>query len=69
MDNIEDIYYNKYLKYKYKYLELKGNGIKSMIFGKSQEEIEEEKLYGSELFKKIKSNIEIQTNNTHQLQK
>ena len=27
MDNIEDIYYNKYLKYKYKYLELKGNGL------------------------------------------
>ena len=26
MYNIEDIYYNKYLKYKYKYLELKGKG-------------------------------------------
>ena len=64
MDNIEDIYYNKYLKYKYKYLELKGNGIKSMIFGKSQEEIEEEKLYGPELLERIKSAIETQTNNT-----
>jgi hypothetical protein len=57
MDNIEDIYYNKYLKYKYKYLELKGKG----YFFKSQEEKDEEKLYGPELLEEIKSFI--QTNN------
>ena len=45
MDNIEDIYYNKYLKYKYLYLELKGNG----FFFKSKEEEKEEELYGKEL--------------------
>jgi hypothetical protein len=57
MDNIEDIYYNKYLKYKYKYLELKGKG----FFFKSQEEKNEENLYGPELLEEIKSFI--QTNN------
>ena len=52
MDNIEDIYYNKYLKYKYKYLELKGkgNGILAII----QENIEK-KFYGPELLEEIKS--------------
>ena len=52
MDNIEDIYYNKYLKYKYKYLELKGNGDGlAEIIRKSIEE----KFYGPELLEEIKS--------------
>ena len=59
MDNIEDIYYNKYLKYKYKYLELKGKG----FFFKSQEEKDEEKLYGPELLEEIKNDISIANNN------
>jgi hypothetical protein len=50
MDNIEDIYYNKYLKYKYKYLELKGNGLAEII----RKSIEE-KFYGPELLKEIES--------------
>jgi len=59
MDNIEDIYYNKYLKYKYKYLELKGKG----IFGKSEDEKKEEKLYGPELLEEIKNDISISKKN------
>jgi hypothetical protein len=50
MDNIEDIYYNKYLKYKYKYLELKGNGLAEII----RKSIEEQK-YGVELLNEIKN--------------
>jgi hypothetical protein len=57
MDNIEDIYYNKYLKYKYKYLELKGNGLVLI----AQNNIEEQK-YGVKLLKEIE-NI-TNTNNT-----
>jgi hypothetical protein len=52
MDNIEDIYYNKYLKYKYKYLELKGNGLLLII----QKNIEE-KIYGVELLDEIEKII------------
>ena len=52
MDNIEDIYYNKYLKYKYKYVELKGNGLLLII----QKNIEE-KNYGVELLHEIENII------------
>jgi hypothetical protein len=65
MDNIEDIYYNKYLKYKY--LELKGSSsLYKKITGKSaksQDKIDEENLYGPELLEKIKSNISAAKNN------
>lgn len=50
MDNIEDIYYNKYLKYKYKYLELKGNGLAEIALINI-----EKKFYGPELLEQIKS--------------
>jgi uncharacterized protein YqfB (UPF0267 family) len=52
--NIEDIHYNKYIKYKKKYLELKQSG---GMFFKSTEQIEEEKLYDKDLLDEIKDKI------------
>ena len=60
MDNIEDIYYNKYLKYKYKYLELKGNGLAEIAIINI-----EENFYGPELLEQIKSITKTNDINNH----
>ena len=67
----EDLYKNKYLKYKYKYLELKGSSslLKKItgISAKSQNKIDEEKieqeLYGPKLLENIKSHISVAEGN------